>query len=103
MGEGFDWGEWGSSLARKGAFLGDLPLEEGEWEKWVGTFSPHTPVVWQSHFPSLLIWYASDEDGLCANLRSVMWGVGANEYPITWWRGALQSLYLKAALKRVAT
>ena len=86
-GDRYVWGEGsigvcGGDLAlmRKGAFLGDLPLEEGEWEKWVHTSSPHAPKVWNRHFPSLLIkfvWYASDKDCLFANLRSVMWGVGA--------------------------
>ena len=31
------------SLAPRGAFLGDLPLEEGGWEKWEDTSSPHAP------------------------------------------------------------
>ena len=80
------------SLVRKGAFVGERPLEEGEWEKWVDTSSPHAPMVWKSHSPSLLVkcvWYASDKECLRANLRCVRWGLGAKEYPVTWWRGAL--------------
>ena len=48
------------------------------------------------------VWYASDIDCLRANLRSVLWGVAAKEYPVHRWMGALRSFHLKANLKRVA-
>ena len=91
-GDRYVWGE-GSigvqvaelSLVRKGAFIGARPLEEGEWEKWVNTSSPHAPMVSESHFPSLLVkclWYARDKECLRANLRSVVWGLRAKGYPI---------------------
>ena len=92
------------SLVRKGTFMGDMPLEVGEWEKWVHTSSPHAPMVWKSHFPCLLIksfWYASDKECPYANLRSVMWEVGAKGYPVACWRGALRSFHAKAGRKRV--
>ena len=85
-GERYIWGKGsigvdgaGLSSIRKGAFLDDPPLEDREWEKWVDTSSPHAPMVWKSHFPSLLIkcvWYASDTECLRANLRSVLCGIG---------------------------
>ena len=76
-GDCYIWGE-GSigvqggelSLIRKGACLDDPPLEDQEWEKWVDTSSPHAPMVWKIHFPSLLIkcvWYASNTECLKAN------------------------------------
>ena len=110
-GDRYVWGE-GSigvqggelSLIRKGAFLDVPPPEDQEWEKWVDTSSPHAPMVWRSHFPSLLIkcvWYASNTECLRANLRSVLWGVGVKGYPARWWRGALRSFYYKAGLERV--
>ena len=67
-------------LVRKGASVGERPLEEGEWGKWVNTSSPHALMVWKSHFTSLLakcVWYACDKECGRANLRCVMWGCGA--------------------------
>ena len=112
-GDRYVWGE-GSigvqggelSLIRKGAFLDVPPPEDQEWEKWVDTSSPHAPMVWRSHFPSLLIkcvWYASNTECLRANLKSVLWGVGVKGYPARWRRGALRSFYYKAGLERVVT
>ena len=101
------------SLVRKGTIMDDLRLEKREWEKWVDTSSPHAPMVWKSHFLSLLVKCvckcvsvsasvsASDKECHCANLRSVMWVVGAKGYLATWWRGALWSFHVKARLKRV--
>ena len=94
----------GLSLVWKGAFIGDLPCEEGEWENRVDVSSPHSLMVWKSHFSLLLIKcvaYASHKQCLLSNLKSVMWGVGA--YPVKWWQGALRTFYKKAGRKRIVT
>ena len=64
---------------RQGTFLGDLPLEKGEWEKWVDTSSPHALMVWKGHFSSELIKcvsYASDKE--CLDVRGWSEGVPRN-------------------------
>ena len=73
------------SLMRRGAFLGDRPHEEGEWNKWVDVSSPHAPTVWKSPFPSLLVecvYYASGKECLCAHLREVC-DVGGGRRKVT--------------------
>ena len=54
QGECCVWGEGsigvhggGLCLIRKGAFIDNPPLDDGEWEKWVDTSSPHAPMVWK--------------------------------------------------------
>ena len=66
-------------------------MRRGNGEDWDDKFFPHAPMVGKSHFPSLLIkcvWYASGKGCLCANVKSVMWGVGAKGNSVAWWRGA---------------
>ena len=102
------------SRVRKGAFIGNLPCEEGEWEKRVAVSSPpvllaccvveRARMVWKSHFPSVLlkcVWYASNKQCWLSNLKSVMWGVGAKSYPVKWWWGALRTFHNKAGLERL--
>ena len=103
------WGEGeirttsrGLSLSRKGI---TLCLAEGgpkEWDKWVDCFSPHSKLVWRSHFPSLLlkcVWYAGSEYDIICNMRFLMWGVGSKKYPEPWWRPALLRFTTKYGLK----
>ena len=74
-------------MGKKGAAKDDD--KKGKDKKGV---CPHAPMAWKSHFPSPLIKCirtASDKDCLCADLRSIIWGVGAMGYPVAWCRGAL--------------
>ena len=90
------------SLSRKGI---TLCLTEGgpkEWDRWVDVFSPHSRLVWKSHFPSLLlkcVWFAGSEYDIVCNMRSLMWGVGSKKYPKHWWRPALLRFVAKYGLK----
>ena len=57
---------------------------------------PHFP-----QFPGLLhkcVWYALTHEGLQANMRSIMWGVGCKGYPQQWWVRVLRRFWGAHAL-----
>ena len=65
-----------------------VPIGQYEWGTWADRQSPHCRLVWRSQFPGLLhkfLWYALTHEGLQANMRSLMWGVGCKNYPRQRW------------------
>ena len=72
-------------LYRKSCTLSlSVPISQYEWGTCVDRHSPHCRLVWRSQFPGLLhkcVWYALTHEGLQANMRSIMWGVGCKGYP----------------------
>ena len=38
---------------------------------------------------------------ICLNLRSLMWGVGAKQYPSSWWLGTLRRFHTRFDVGRV--
>ena len=76
------------------SLIGD-PIR-AEWYTWVDRDSPHARLVWRSQIPGLLqksVWYSLQPDSLCANVRSVMWGVGCKRYPSQWRIGNLRRFW----------
>ena len=94
-----------TSLTRKGVVYSlENLMDSPEWDTWVDYSSPHTRLVWRSHFQSILhkcIWYALTSEDIRANLRSVMWGVGIKGYPSRWWLPTLRKFYRSTTLDRI--
>ena len=83
--------------------LGDPPGTL-KWGAGVDVCCPRAKQVWKSQFPSLLLkcmWYSLTSGDFVANIRSVMWGMGAKSYPRKWWHPTLWRLFRKHSLHRV--
>ena len=75
-----------------------------EWRKWTPVYSPNAADVIKTFLPSLALkslWHASDLQCVVINMRSMFWGVGANHYPVAWWKPPIKRFLHRYSLNDV--
>ena len=75
-----------------------------EWRKWTPVSSPNAAYVIKAFLPSLAlksVWHASDLQCVVINIRSLFWGVGANHYPVAWWKPTVKRFLHRYSLHDV--
>ena len=66
-----------------------------EWRRWVSPLSPDARLIWRSLLPAIISKsiFAWDAHDVMVNVRSLVWGVVRQGYPLQWWKPALLWLF----------